>query len=322
MSISEFADAEIRRKKSSEQLLRFQWEIEQFCFTDNILNELEKYLLHARDTKYGRELSDHEEDCERTRWIGRQAVQLNWDSFRQLLHAANTFVLSLADTHFILALGELANLDSASEFGRSSPEIPFQPISLPNPTPINLSKYEAASGGPHVLGGRLLWWCAAALTPEKFGYSVDLTNDLASQPFWFTCKSNMECFANNRPMELLSITVQRILTAKQARIYNAPTTFEQQEADGPLSGCRFKYRDRVVTLTPRSSQIMELLWRKKPRPITRTDLIDDVWEKEVKDKTVDGEIKRLRDQLSEAGIGLNELEIITKNSTYRLEEKA
>lgn len=301
MAIPQSDNLDAKRRQFTTFLKTFSWAYKQVNLCPESESAIEKYLLHVADVKYGHLLGDIEEEYERAIWLRREAMTRNWSPFEQLIQNANEYVLTLADSHYLTALGELAHLTPQSESARPSNSIPFGPIPFPNAPPLAFDDYLDLCEGPHVFGARILWWCAAAQTPEEFGYSPQFTNQLASQPFWFTERASTSIVANQRPLDLLRHAVERILATPQQ--IQKESSVSEQEPDGPLPGNEFRFRGITAKLTPKPFEALLILWRQRTHKMERRSFENEIWRDEIpSDSTVSSLVSRLNTQLDKGGL--------------------
>lgn len=303
MAIPQSNNLDAKRRQFTDYLKTFSWASNQvnLCPESESESAIEKYLLHVTDVKYGHLLGDIEEEYERAIWLRREAMSRNWNSFEQLIQNANEFVLNLTDSHYLTALGELAHLTPQSESARPSDSILFSPIPIPDAPPLAFDDYLDLCEGPHVFGARILWWCAAAQTPERFGYSPQFTNQLASQPFWFTERSSTSIVANHRPLDLLRHAVERFLATPQP--IQKEISVIEQEPDGLLPGNEFRFRGVTAKFTATPLHALEVLWEQRTHKIERRSFEKKIWKDDIpSDSTVSSLVSRLNKQLYEGGL--------------------
>ena len=303
MAPTESLSPELALQKFCDQLNNLQWSVDGLDSLSEMESQVERYLLGLSDQKYGRELSETEETYERSRWLRSQCAQLNMRSYDYLFSASYNYVSNTANDYRMDALGELAGLVSASDWSRPSPQIRFQSSVFPETPALSINEYESQIGGPHVFGARLLWWCAAAASPQKFGYPFDFKLQLVNQPFWFQDGPSFKCSFNKRTLELLYATANRISNSSQLKLHNEKmkeeNTLDQSE-NGPLPGNEFHYNGKTVSLTKNHSKALAALWNSKGKKLLLSDFKEVIWGDNVMGESTTGSlISKLNTQLQD-----------------------
>jgi hypothetical protein len=257
------------------------------------------YLLGLIDQYYGRELSELEEEYERAKWLRAQSVLRHLNEFGQLLSAAHAFFIELTNAGGQITLGERAQLQPASESERPSSLVQFQPANPPDPPPLDPVEYERQMGGPHVLGARLLWWCAAAKSPEPFGFTPGFSHKLWTQPIW-TLNQDRNVRANPRVVPLLQHAASHVCDVLQREAMEdlQTATTPQTPPNGPEPPNRFWWNGRHVTLSRRPRDLLYYMWNHRTAEIQT--VIEKVWEKTIGDSTLDSTISRVNRVLADA----------------------
>lgn len=130
-------------------------------------------------------------------------MQSNLDRFLAICTSAGHLVRSLIELKFDTILAERASLRSLTEYRRPSPHVRYE---IPTPSK------EAHELPPHVLGSRLLWWCAAMTNPKEFGLDNGDYPRLWALPIWADVRPTEEglpeVWANPRPLQLMKDAAQ------------------------------------------------------------------------------------------------------------------
>ena len=311
-------------KKSAEILTNFSWEIPSFLLTDEIRQWGVRYLEDVKGEKYGRELSESEEDYEWSRWLRSQAMLPNLNSFNQLCTQCHEFVDGLSKIGKQSILGTRAGLKNALIHERPSSGVEFKPELPPHQSPLSCHEYESSLGGPHVFGARLLWWCAAGNSPEKFGYAPGFSQNIWSQPFWFIQNGDYERRVNPRPLSLLKASVayctennpdsksstdestEGIISVPEKSDKKRVVSIESenQTKRGPGPACRFYWNGKPIELQPLQAHLMELLWTKQPNATFPVEEVaEKVWRKDtISDSACWSCISKLNRKFTEAAV--------------------
>ena len=255
-----------------ERLKRIDWNLTSLDVTEGLEGEWARYLHGLEMEKYGGSLSQFEETEERSRWLRSQAMRLHGLRFKDLCGLCCDFVRELTRVSGQSRLGTRAGLQIATAHERPSSWIGFKPLNPPEPPPLNLNEYETNVGGPHVFGARVLWWCAAAKSPEEFGFAGMFDWKIWKQPFWFIEVAGGSLQVNRRPLTLL----------QEAAIYclenrgNAEVG-EEPPNDGPGPAGRFYWKGRQIAFQARQRDLIKFLWSTPGKMREFEDAAEDVW---------------------------------------------
>jgi hypothetical protein len=227
------------------------------------------------------------------------------DRFKRLLDAAFAFVVELTEAGGQRILGERAGLPLLKKSARPSEWIQFGPVLPPNPPPLQVSEYEEGAGGPHVLGARLLWWCAAAKHSKEFGFSRSFSQSLWTQPIWITSQGWV-AEVNGYPISLIketaSETVNLLVTGSVADSLSDPEQSDAELADGPHPINQFRWKDKLAQLTNSQWQLVDYIWKTRYRRAHYDDLIERFWGEKAEDSAVETAASRTSQSLKKQGI--------------------
>lgn len=263
--------------KAVTNLKKTEWNVPPFYLDSEHEANWQRYAQALRDQELGREFSDIEESYEKSRWIRNQAMIPNLDRFIQLCDGCAQLIDALTKSGWQFRLGNRAGLERAGTDERPSLLIEFKPEFPPEYPPLSVSDYERLLGGPHVFGARLMWWCAAAKTPDKFGYPSGIYQQLWMQPFWFQETGPDTCRINPRPLALIKDAAEFV--ARTEGRQEASTAMTMVE-DGPGPGCIFHWEGKAIELQPKQFHLIEFLWsewKKGNNPIDAEQVFDAVW---------------------------------------------
>jgi hypothetical protein len=237
------------------------------------------YSVGLVNDRYGRSLSEIEEQYERSCWVRARLMMRNLDAFDALVDVAHSFVEDLTREGGQRLLGVRANLAHLKRSAQPSDWVQFGPAYPPSQPPLGVSDYERLVGGPHILGARLIWWCAGAKKPKNFGFSCRFPQLLAAQPIWVTtCGQGVS--ASQYPLQLMQETatdIVRLLTSDSSLEASKTDDEPIAQGDGPCEVNTFRYRDSFCSLTETSWQLLSFLWHKRQRRAYCDDAIDDLW---------------------------------------------
>lgn len=240
------------------------------------------YVLGLEDQFYGRDLSELEEQYEWSRWLRTQSMLKHLDEFRQLLDVAYDFVVALTDAGGQRLLAERAGLSLLSRPAWPSDWVQFKGVDLPEPPPLAVAEYARCVGGPHVLGARLLWWCAAAKNPKDFDFVGSFTHLLRTQPFWVTTHGffGRSTRANPYPLSLMREAAWALTRLATSGSCHASVEAENEPAEteeGPCPIRTFRYRGAIMEFTETEWRLLDYLWRKRSRRAYWEEALDDLW---------------------------------------------
>ena len=261
-------------EQAAAKLKNFDWNPRFFSRTEELEDAYRHYARGLIDAKLGRDLTEQEDEYHWSRWFRSQAMIPNLDRFKLLTELSFSFIDELTRVRKQSILGTRAALGKATIHQRPSRNIEFKPESIPDDPPLDISQYEKLLGGPHVLGARLLWWCAAAKSPKQFGYSPGFSQELWSQPFWFLDQKEGRNFglrADQRPIILLQEAVAYCWENREASDTELPP------ADGPGPSNTFRWKGRQIKLTPQQSNLLVCLWKRCGKPRDLSSVIDEAW---------------------------------------------
>ena len=246
----------------------------------------QQYRLGLIDVKYHRELSDAEESYEKSRWLRAQLMRRHLDEFRQLTDAALRFFLELTEAGGQCILGERARLPVLKRSEQPHSRIQFDHVNPPDPPPLSIDEYEQKVGGPHVLGARLLWWCAAAVAPTRFGYSRPFSQALWCQPIWVTDDSR-GTRSNDRPITLMKQAASKVCRLLEKAPDNVATDQEKRETpeNGPQEPNRFWWNGSLAEFQRTPWLLLKCVWDRPTegtpgnlmKKVDESTALDEVW---------------------------------------------
>lgn len=284
-----------------DDLLKINWDLAPVFLTDEHREDCGRYILGLSSERYGRGLTELEETYERSRWFRSQAMIPNQEGFNQLTERCFRLVSELSKEGGQTLLGTRADLQAASAHQRPSNWVEFKPQYPPDSPPLNGSEYEALLGGPHIFGARLLWWCAAANSPQEFGYSPGFAHRIWTQPFWFLESAGGKIQVNPRPLHRLREAA--IYCVENAKFLDAQESIEQTPPNGPGPACTFNWDGKQIELQPIQAHLMEFLWKTPKTPVPVEELVDKVWRgKPLQDDTYSGHASKLSKRFLDEGI--------------------
>lgn len=254
--------------------------------------EWDRYLIGLSNHRCGVRLSDADEEYERSRWLRGQFSHRNHNNFVRLVESCDQFFWELTRAGRQQILGSRANLPLLEGAARPHPDVAFGPIAPLQTPPLATDAYEMQVGGPHVLGARLLWWCAAAAAPSKFGYAFGFSRQLLLQPFW--CIETPRVQPSPRPLTLLA-EAAKFVSCCPLDSKSAERCESQLQQDGPRNGGMFYRRGIKVEVTPTPLRMLTCLWSNLPDPVCIEELAEATWghDNDVEDGNISGTICKL-----------------------------
>ncbi len=254
-------------------LKNFTFFLQPFVVTDDLENEYFDYLKDLRTKLDTQEISETEEAYYWSRWLRNQAMLRHLDQFDRLIELCGTFVDEITKIGKQSILAIRGGLTKAPVHQRPSRKVEFKRELLPDRPPLSVSEYETLLGGPHVFGARLLWWCAAAKNPNKFGYPDGFSLQMWMQPFWFIedFGKKRKLKLNQRPMILLQEAVKYCLENQES------SELELPREDGPGPGGSFYWKGRQISLQLQQVKLVTSLWKRRDKWRDIRDVIDEAW---------------------------------------------
>lgn len=165
--------------------------------------EISDYVDQWLDREGLESISDKKDRQLHRGWKSARAAFANNAEFTVLFQAAKHCWDAIHDAGRQHLLGQRADLEVASDGARPSSDVLFQPLLyFPADPPDSFNYYCKCLGGPHRAGAIILWWCAAAMSPQEFGYPQGFSNELIRQPIWFGIRRDV-CIALQSPIELM-----------------------------------------------------------------------------------------------------------------------
>ena len=303
-SQSEFQSNSV--ETATANLMALNWDLPRFSVTEDYEFEFCSYAkdLERRDSC---SLSEAENAYEWSRWIRSQAMFRHLEQFRYLMELCSDFVNALTKTGKQSILGTRAGLPQASLHERASPRIEFKPVAVPDLPPLSCSEYETVVGGAHVLGARILWWCAAALEPKRFGYTPGFSRTVWTQPFWFVdnFESGMrELQVNRRPIELLQQAAMYVLRNMDS--FECVETEHPTPPNGVEPGGVFYWDGKKVQLQPLQARLVSELLKVQKRRLPLSLATENVWNgRQLLDDSYHSTCSKLNTLLLAKGIQIN-----------------
>jgi hypothetical protein len=243
------------------------------------------------------------------------------DFRRQLTRPSYRFFIELSEAGGQHILGERAGLQLLSPSEQPSELVRFRLLYPPDPPPLSELEYERKVGGPHVLGARLIWWCAAFESPEEFGFSGDFK--LWTEPIWavdeatWTAKRVYTVRANRGALLLIRDAASEVCRLFDALQESGPPQSGEEAPPrfGPWKGYTFWWEGRQpVHLSPVLWKLLSFMW--KHRYADRDWVMDQVWAESTTRSNFDSAKSRLNAILSKNGIPV---EISSTRRCVRLE---
>lgn len=182
------------------------WDFADAVDLETLQLEAEKHLTDYRDY-CGRELSEQEEEDGHHAFQCFHVLRKHLYEMQQLMEACHQFFVALTDAGAQELLAQRANLKEipAARWPSQLVHYPQAPL----PSCVTYGECEYCVGGPHVLGARLLWWCAAAKDPKAFDYSLDFRLRLWMLPIWTKLEEG-KGLANPKPIEAIIDAVDAV----------------------------------------------------------------------------------------------------------------
>lgn len=309
---------------TAANLMALNWDLPRFSVTEDHEFEFCSYAkdLERRDSC---SLSEAENAYEWSRWIRSQAMFRHLEQFRNLMELCSDFVDALTKTGKQSILGTRAGLQRATLHERASRTIEFKPEAVPDLPPLGCSEYETVVGGSHVFGARILWWCAAALAPRKFGYASGFSRTVWTQPFWFVDNfesRRRELRVNRRPIELLqeaAMYVFKNMDSSECVEFEDPSP-----SNGVEPGGAFNWEGKKVQLQPRQARLVAELLKVKKRRLSLSRATERVWDgKQLHDDSYHSTCSKLNKLLLDQGIqievGFHKAEIRSQDAYFTLQ---
>lgn len=251
-------------------------------------DDIGRYLAELQSEQYGRPLSELEEANERSRYVRTRLCHRKLLILRSVSDFANMFVRNLAEAGVLEYLGHRAALPALKRAAWPSDWISFGPVCPPMPSPLSIHDFERAVGGPHVLGAKLVWWCAAAKTPRSFGFDAGLSLEVWSLPIW-AVDCGLQAKLSVYPLDLMQECAADLLRiASLGPAANTPVIDEPADgqADGPGEGCIFRWQGKNCTLSDTLSNFVRYLWKQPERLAPVVFANRDVWGGTVKTSAI------------------------------------
>ena len=301
---SQRADKTRSIEAAADNFKKAVWHFAPLSVTDKVEEEYAVYLRDLRTRNHRKKLPPEESQYVRSRWLRSQAMMRNFDEFNRLIDSCDRFVEELTKIGKQSILGTRAALKKATTHERPSPKIEFQPEFTPHHPPLSNFEYETLVGGPHVLGARLLWWCAAATNPQKYGYSAGFSHQLWTEPLWFTEKVEnnwLKLTANQRTLTLLQQAVEFCFQYKDCSESEVPPE------DGPGVAGDFYWKGIHVELTRQEFKLIKALWKQQNKYRDIQYIIDEAWEEapNTTKATVQSCASKLSKKLADVGIPIS-----------------
>lgn len=252
----------------------------------------EAYQHGLEETSLGRRLSHEEADHWRPSWLRSSRAFLHVAEFRKLTSMAHRFYTELAEAGGEDLLGERAELERLTPVMQPSKLVRFKAEYPPDPPTLWTTEYERWVGGPHVVGARLVWWCAAAESPTEFGYPRDFFNRLLAQSIWTVIQDNT-VMANRSAVSLMGDAASRIHDVINGLTEPgiSESLVEPPPKRGPWKGCRFCWDGKTAHFTPQLWKLLSFMW--KHRSVDRDQIRRQVWEKEASRSNFDSAKSRV-----------------------------
>lgn len=263
--------------------------------------KLEGHLHLLEELKYGYGLSGKEETHERGRWLRANGSMCHIDELRQLTRTIYAFFIELSQAGGQQILGERAGLPLLTQSMQPSDLVRFGPIYPPDPPPLSEVEYERKVGGRSVLGARLIWWCAAAESPEEFDFPVNFSPELLFQPYW-AVDQGYTVRANHAALLLIRDTASEICRAFDVLTKSGAFQSSEEVSPhfGPGKACTFWWEGRPVDLPPQLWKLLDFMWKR--RHVIRKQVIEQVWADGTSRSNFDCAKTRLNAILSNANI--------------------
>ena len=271
----------------------------------NSVERWEKYL-HDYGNYTNHRLSDAEEEDLRARWFRSDFIDRHSNKFDELAHASLRFFNELEKAGGQSVLGARARFSGLESSQYPHSQVHFAVEDLPNASLLDIAEYEKAAGGPHVLGARLLWWCAAAKHPKSFNLPPDFSLRLRHEPMWAIPYAK-GIKANPRPVELMKSAANKVCGLLKSVGTEAPSQAPSPSLrpDGPEDVGVFSWKGKGLSIPSQLWHLLKCLWDEPVRDVDgmpqRRVMVDTaveaVWGRNAgvkKQKTIDGLFGRTR----------------------------
>lgn len=291
--------SELSHALENVQALRWNWVVE-LVDQEELEEEWGACLNSLEQVRYHRSLSEVEEQYERSRWLRCRALMRHLNEFRSLTATAHALVLELSKANGQEILAERAGLSPLKRTKQPPDMVKYRPVYPPRKPAIQTIVYERQTGGPHVLGARLLWWLAAAEASENFGYTADFYHTLWTQPIWSVHASNT-VKANEAVLGRITMTSNEVcrLILTVPKVSVAETRQAQPPANGPTPPNLFWWNGTSVELTDDQWNLVSFLWPRRRQMATTDEVIDRIWDAEVCSSTISAATSRLTKRFRE-----------------------
>lgn len=170
------------------QLKRVSWE-----FSEAIDEELEdRFAEHeVRCEEYDKSRFPMDHSDRREHFFRNDGVSSHLAEWAAIPKACYAILRAFHAAGALVRLASQAGLEHVGSQASPSDWIEWKVEELSPTPPLSLAQFTKAVGGSHLVGCRLLWWCAAAKSPTEFGYSSwDRNGVMFGIPLWTRVKGN------------------------------------------------------------------------------------------------------------------------------------